>query len=79
MAGGCEPGRFGCATQSSAPRPKKGKKLVDHLALPLDGLQAALLLLFLVFSPSLMSHVLERLLRSFILHHVCYRREQDYS
>lgn len=33
--------------------------------------EPALRMLFLVFGPSLMSHVLGGILRSFILHHVC--------
>lgn len=79
MAAGYVPGHLRCATHIAAPRPAKGKKLVDHSVHLLDGLQPALLLLFLVFGPSLMSHVLGGILRSFILHHVCQERRQDYG
>lgn len=71
VAAGCEPGDLWCTTQITAPHPVKGKKLVDHLAYLPDRLQPSLLLLCLVFGPSLTSHVLRGILRSFILHHVC--------
>jgi len=53
------------------PTSYKEKEAGGSFISPPRQAEPALCVLFLVFGPSLMSHVLGGILRSFILHHVC--------